>query len=479
MAARPSALESLKARLSKRRTAKRAPDKSNDGDKTKRPTLEADSTTNDRSTSSATVAHSSTSVDAGKQEATNHVAVPPKTGKTSNQTSTDDELASLLDYVSYQEEVHQEENSALVELLATPSVMEQAISDRFKSTHGSIREFCEHNTNEQCMQARHSRQRCGLMHFRRVVSSITDPTLGDCSYLNDCRNPGTCKFMHYEVDPEDDDRIRQEQQRAALQPRGQKTIVKTELDMKDLAIYPGQWIQCDVRNLDMAVLGKFSVIMADPPWHIHMDLPYGTMEDHEMRSLPIPQLQDDGYIFLWVTGRAMELSRELLQVWGYNRVDELIWVKTNQLQKLIRTGRTGHWMNHAKEHCVIGVKGNPQAYNRGLDCDVLVAEVRQTSQKPDEVYGLIERLAPGTRKLELFGRQHNVQPNWVTLGNQLDGIRLTDPALIDRFKRAYPYPQHETQIKLLTGKFSDELAADMARLKQAQASAQAVRERRR
>ena len=32
-------------------------------------------------------------------------------------------------------------------------------------------------------------------------------------------------------------------------------------------------------------------------------------------------------------------------------------------------------MNHAKEHCVIGVKGNPQAYNRGLDCDVLVAEV--------------------------------------------------------------------------------------------------------
>ena len=49
-----------------------------------------------------------------------------------------------------------------------------------------------------------------------------------------------------------------------------------------------------------------------------------------------------------------------------------------------------------------------------------VRQVRQTSQKPDEVYGLIERLAPGTRKLELFGRQHNVQPNWVTLGNQLD-----------------------------------------------------------
>ena len=39
-------------------------------------------------------------------------------------------------------------------------------------------------------------------------------------------------------------------------------------------------------------------------------------------------------------------------------MDELIWVKTNQLQRLIRTGRTGHWLNHGKEHCLVGVKGN-------------------------------------------------------------------------------------------------------------------------
>ena len=83
--------------------------------------------------------------------------------------------------------------------------------------------------------------------------------------------------------------------------------------------------------------------------------------------------------------------------------------------------------------------------NRGLDCDVLVAEVyfwinitlylrrisiksnitlnknyylnvdiqvRATSHKPDEIYGMIERLTPGLRKIELFGRPHNVQPNW-------------------------------------------------------------------
>lgn len=71
-----------------------------------------------------------------------------------------------------------------------------------------------------------------------------------------------------------------------------------------------QWINCDIRNFRMDILGQFGVIMADPPWDIHMELPYGTMGDEEMRTLNVPALQTDGLIFLWVTGRAMELGRE-------------------------------------------------------------------------------------------------------------------------------------------------------------------------
>ena len=66
---------------------------------------------------------------------------------------------------------------------------------------------------------------------------------------------------------------------------------------------------------------------------------------------------------------------------------------------------------------MIGVKGNPKL-NKNVDCDTLVSEVRETSRKPDEIYGLIERLSPpGGRKLELFGRPHNRCPGWITLGN--------------------------------------------------------------
>lgn len=138
----------------------------------------------------------------------------------------------------------------------------------------------------------------------------------------------------------------------------------------------------------------------------------------------------------------MELGRECLKLWGYERVDEIIWVKTNQLQRIIRTGRTGHWLNHGKEHCLVGIKGGCSNLNRGLDCDVIVAEVRATSHKPDEIYGMIERLSPGTRKVELFGRPHNVKPNWVTLGNQLDGVLIHDAEMLQRWYVRYPngYP---------------------------------------
>ena len=42
------------------------------------------------------------------------------------------------------------------------------------------------------------------------------------------------------------------------------------------------------------------------------------------------------------------------------------------------------------------------------------------------------------RKIELFGRPHNANPNWVTLGNQLDGIVIHDEEMLSRFNEVYP-----------------------------------------
>ncbi len=83
------------------------------------------------------------------------------------------------------------------------------------------------------------------------------------------------------------------------------------------------------------------------------------------------------------------------------------------------------------------MKGRPKIRSR-LDCDVIVSQVRETSRKPDEIYGLIERMFEGGKKIELFGRPQNCMPGWLTLGNQLPGVRLTNKDIINRYRATYP-----------------------------------------
>ncbi|KAM9368102.1 N(6)-adenosine-methyltransferase catalytic subunit METTL3 [Phaethornis superciliosus] len=355
-------------------------------------------------------------------------------------SDVDLEIESLLSQQSTKEQQSKKVSQEILELLNTTTAKEQSIVEKFRSRgRAQVQEFCDHGTKEECVRATGDQRPCRKLHFRRIINKHTDESLGDCSFLNTCFHMDTCKYVHYEIDacPETPPRTPPHSHPRDRSPPQDLTRPPPP-DAGADRLFPPQWICCDIRYLDVSILGKFAVVMADPPWDIHMELPYGTLTDDEMRRLNIPVLQDEGFLFLWVTGRAMELGRECLNLWGYERVDEIIWVKTNQLQRIIRTGRTGHWLNHGKEHCLVGVKGNPQGFNRGLDCDVIVAEVRSTSHKPDEIYGMIERLSPGTRKIELFGRPHNVQPNWITLGNQLDGIHLLDPDVVAQFKHHYP-----------------------------------------
>ncbi|KAK0083346.1 hypothetical protein PV325_008948 [Microctonus aethiopoides] len=358
-----------------------------------------------------------------------------------------EDIMSLISMPTIREKESKKVGEQILDLLSKQTSKEKSLAERFRSQGGAqVMEFCPHGTRFDCCKLNGGNTtKCKKLHFKKIIQNHTDESLGDCSFLNTCFHMDTCKYVHYEVDGTT--AASKEQADLDLTNTNNSTTKSSTVENPatvtapgtgtELTLYPPQWIQCDLRYLDMTVLGKFAVIMADPPWDIHMELPYGTMSDDEMRQLGIPALQDEGLLFLWVTGRAMELGRECLQLWGYDRVDEIIWVKTNQLQRIIRTGRTGHWLNHGKEHCLVGMKGNPRV-NRGLDSDVIVAEVRATSHKPDEIYGIIERMSPSTRKIELFGRPHNVQPNWITLGNQVDGVHLIDPQLIKAFRKRYP-----------------------------------------
>ncbi|KAI6047086.1 MT-A70-domain-containing protein [Pisolithus marmoratus] len=352
-------------------------------------------------------------------------------------------------------------------LLQRSTAKGRLLAERFHSVHPIFNPICPHVTKDECSQVRHEvsggpeamQTTCDRVHFRPLIRPHTDSSLGHCSYLNTCYSEPTyaqspsippfpsgsatrsslpsglgaggrgkekapCRYLHFEVDWDERDGP------AAGSDHTKETLkverpFKLEIGLgphkKDAQLLPPQWINCDLRHFDYS-------------------LPYGTMTDDEMRAMPIPTLQDEGLLFLWV-------GRECLRVWGYTRVDEVVWVKTNQLQRVIRTGRTGHWLNHTKEHMLVGVKthldeaGNlkfPSWVNRGLDTDVIVSEVRETSRKPDEAYGLIERMCPGGRKVEIFGRKHNTRPGWLTLGNQLGPDQIFEEDLAVRIRACYP-----------------------------------------
>ncbi|KAF8768645.1 hypothetical protein HU200_007197 [Digitaria exilis] len=360
----------------------------------------------------------------------------PSPTQLKQRTEEDDlkDLELLLNKKTYREKQNTKTGEELLDLIHRPTAKETAVAAKFKTKGGSqLKEYCTNLTKEDCRRQTGSFVACEKVHFRRIIAPHTDTNLGDCSFLDTCRHTKTCKYVHYELDQTPDV---PPMMAGALAPPKQIKPQRAEY-CSEIELGESQWINCDIRNFRMDILGQFGVIMADPPWDIHMELPYGTMADDEMRTLNVPALQTDGLIFLWVTGRAMELGRECLELWGYKRVEEIIWVKTNQLQRIIRTGRTGHWLNHSKEHCLVGIKGNPLV-NRNIDTDVIVAEVRETSRKPDEMYAMLERISPRTRKLELFARMHNTQAGWLSLGNQLNGVRLVDEGLRARYKAAYP-----------------------------------------
>jgi mRNA (2'-O-methyladenosine-N6-)-methyltransferase len=80
----------------------------------------------------------------------------------------------------------------------------------------------------------------------------------------------------------------------------------------------------------------------------------------------------------------------------------------------------GFYLQHAKETCLVGRKGkNPLGMKSNIASDVIFSERRGQSQKPEEIYELIEQLVPNGKYLEIFARRNNLRNYWVSIGNEL------------------------------------------------------------
>jgi len=194
-------------------------------------------------------------------------------------------------------------------------------------------------------------------------------------------------------------------------------------------------IRADVRTFDFERFASFvkekrgrlfDIIMMDPAWKLTtanptrgVSISYPCLADHELLNLPIPKLQTDGFLFIWVINSKKMLALDMFEKWGYDVVDSVDWAKMT-VNRRLASGH-GYYLQHAFETCLIGLKGRtPPGYNECHNVpDVIYSLRRGQSQKPEEIYKYCEELVKDGLFLEIFGRRNNLRNGWFTIGNEI------------------------------------------------------------
>ena len=79
-------------------------------------------------------------------------------------------------------------------------------------------------------------------------------------------------------------------------------------------------------NVSLPTGKRYSLILADPPWHYSGQSPYRsppsdhypTMSVEEISSLPVKELAaDDAVLFLWTTVPKLEDGWRVMSAWGF------------------------------------------------------------------------------------------------------------------------------------------------------------------
>jgi mRNA (2'-O-methyladenosine-N6-)-methyltransferase len=156
----------------------------------------------------------------------------------------------------------------------------------------------------------------------------------------------------------------------------------------------------------------------DPPWKVNLQLKYPVLSDKDIMSIPFETLQQVGYIFCWILDQKEEKIKEMFKQKGYAYKGRIVWEKLTHKGNPVNG--SGVTLRHSTESCYIFAKGPVSSISNYHKAEDLIrAQVRGESVKPEEIYDRINTLVPYGHKIEIFGRRHNVRKNFVTIGNQL------------------------------------------------------------
>jgi len=131
----------------------------------------------------------------------------------------------------------------------------------------------------------------------------------------------------------------------------------------------------------------------------------------EIQGFDIPVITN-GHLYLWVTNNYIPAGLKVMESWGYRYVTNIVWVKN-------RFG-LGQYFRGQHELCLFGVKGKlpyKTVDGKRQQCPTVIkADRTRHSEKPDEIYSVIERVSY-PEYIELFARKR--RKGWQSFGNEV------------------------------------------------------------
>lgn len=173
---------------------------------------------------------------------------------------------------------------------------------------------------------------------------------------------------------------------------------------------------------DVALIGlePVPVLYADPPWryeHVKtenraIENQYPTLSLDEICALPVSDAATpDAVLFLWATSPKLAEAMQVVTAWGFVYRTCMVWVKD-------KIGM-GYYVRGKHESLLIARRGDmPPPSEDNRPDSVIEAPRLEHSAKPLVMYETIDRMYPGIRKIELFGRSPTPREHWSTWGNQ-------------------------------------------------------------
>lgn len=168
--------------------------------------------------------------------------------------------------------------------------------------------------------------------------------------------------------------------------------------------------------------GKYSVILADPPWRYdfsetesrRIENHYPTMELGDICALggSMP-FADDAVLFLWATAPMLREALDVISAWNFTYKTHGVWDK-----EIIGMG---YWFRGQHEPLLVATRGSfPHPPESARVSSVIRSRRGVHSEKPEAVYELIEAAYVDLcekQRLELFARKP--RSGWTPWGDDL------------------------------------------------------------